>query len=639
MRIVYVITQGECGGAQRNVLESATACQSNGHAVFVITGRQEQTKDSWLFQELRKNGFEDGQLFTAPSLQRAIRIFGDIRAFFEIYAFIKKLRPHIVHLHSTKAGIISSIAGRCASVAVVYTVHGFVFSEPLSFFKKIFYISAEYVASMFRDATIVVSEFDARIGEKYRVIKKDKAIVIYNGIDTDKKKNVLAPSIAREYISFLISRNIEGSYVIGVVANLYATKGIEYLIDAIGLSCDAEPKKDVVCVVFGEGDLRVNLEERVREKHLGDVFFLPGTVPDAYRYLAGFDLTILPSVKEGFPYILLEAILAQVPIIATKVGGVPELQKYSAITLVQPADSKALSEKILEFSIDSRRKYIATTLPDVFTKKYMINRLAEVYEHVSPVSFVTLKDKTFLVTLPVFNEQEIIETTINKVSQYLTKNYGSLIQEKKLRLCVAINGSNDQTEDIVMRLEEFMPFLSHTTTTKKGRGAALDVTWSLAAEDVLIYIDADLAYDLSDLGKLIDSYRAHEEYDLVVASRRISGSVVKRSPVRTLLTEGYNRIIKLLFFNRFTDAQAGCKSIRKVAYLAIRDAIKKHDGWFFDTALLLYAEKRGYLIQDVSITCIDNRKWRLNIAGTVLYFLRNLLLLRIETLLKGWSRN
>lgn len=243
---------------------------------------------------------------------------------------------------------------------------------------------------------------------------------------------------------------------------------------------------------------------------------------------------------------------------------------------------------------------------------------------------------SYLITIPAYNEEEIIENTIHQVRDYLEKEFSHLLSEGAIVLCVAINGSNDGTQKIIEGCQKEIPYLKFTLTPQKGRGIALDNTWIQAIEDVLIYIDGDLAYSLEDLGNMI---RAHESnsYDLVVASRRVAGSIVKRHWVRTVLTEGYNRIIKLLFLNYFSDAQAGCKSIRRNVYLDLRSKVNIYRGWFFDTALLIYAEKCGYRINDLKITCIDNRRWRLAIIGTVVYFLHRLIILRLRTLIHGYK--
>jgi len=633
MRLVYIITQGECGGAQKNVRDLAILTKLQGHEVFVLTGRQESDKDAWLFNELKNDGFKPYQLIIIESLQRNINPILDAKAFISLFKMVKNVQPHIVHIHSTKAGILASIAAKLARAKVIYTVHGFVFSEPLPYLKKFFYIFSEYVAAFFRNLTITVSEFDKKIGEHYRVINRHQDVVIYNGIDPDKRSAILDKQSARKFILSKLPPQNQNYFLIGVVANLYKTKGIEFLIEAAKI-LQSENKK-LIFVVIGDGDLRQELQGRINRHLLHDTFFLIGSIPDAYKYLRAFDLMVLPSVKEGFPYILLESLLAQVPFIATRVGGIPELERYLPVHLVQPADATELYEAIKKDL--AKQDNTRETLPEEFTTGNMFKKTMDQYKRVAHIPTLEPKNKTFLITLPAYNEEEIIEVNVKKVSSYINVKYQAQVATGRIKLCVAINGSDDQTENILKKLEKSVNFLSHTVTSEKGRGRALTKTWSKGDEDVLIYIDSDLAYDLSDLGKMIDSHLSNEGYDLVVASRRVDGSIIKRSPMRNFLTQGYNILIKVLFLNRFTDAQAGCKSITRYVYNEIQHNVMKHSGWFFDTALLIYSEKKGYKIKDLQITCIENRKWRLKIIGTVFYFLKNLLTLRISTLFKGYN--
>lgn len=638
MRILYLITQGECGGAQKHILDIALDMRNAGHKVYVATGRQESLADTWLFNNLKQNGFEAQDLFIIKNLQREINPKRDISAFAALYRLTKTLQPHIVHVHSTKAGILGSVASKLAKSRVVYTVHGFVFSEPLSLLKKIFYIVAEFLASFFRDQTIVVSKFDFIQGNKYNILRKKKGVLIYNGLDEKLSDLMLDKESAKSRILQKIKVSDRQTPIIGVVANLYRTKGIKYLIEAAEI-IRFHNKLMPYFVVIGEGELREELEKEIKDRGLQESFFLIGSIPDAYLLLRAFDLIVLPSVKEGMPYILLEATLAGVPSIGARVGGIVELSKLIPISLTDSADSAAL-EKIISsklFQLQRPKEVLGKPkLPEKLTLAYMLNALRAEYERVLGVSIANPIPQSFLLTLPALNEEKIIGETLLKVHEYLTHKFNDLIRTNRLRCCVAINGTTDGTESAVMRTMSLIPYLSYTVTKEPGRGGALLNTWKGAREDVLMYIDSDLAYQLDDIGSMIASHLSGENYDLVVASRRIPGSFVLRHPLRKILTEGYNRLVKILFQNSFTDAQAGCKSIKTKVFQALSPMLSSHTGWFFDTAMLLYAEKNNAKIKDIRVTYIDNRKWRLKIVGTIMYFLKNLFFLRVKTLLRGY---
>ncbi len=135
--------------------------------------------------------------------------------------------------------------------------------------------------------------------------------------------------------------------IIGTIANLYKNKGLEYLIYAA-----AKIKKpELKFVIIGDGPEKTRLEQLIKERRLEDSVFLAGYIDSAYKYLKAFDIFILPSVKEGQPWTILEAMAAGIPIVATNIAGIPEmLENEKSGLLVEPADPQALAlviEKML----------------------------------------------------------------------------------------------------------------------------------------------------------------------------------------------------------------------------------------------------------------------------------------------------
>jgi glycosyltransferase involved in cell wall biosynthesis len=361
MKILHIITQGENGGGQKAVLDLAEKFQTSPqpspyqgegelNQVFIATGKRENKKDNWLTDNFK------GESFEIKSLERSIDFTfrKEIKAILEIYKLVKKIKPDVVHLHSVKAGTIGAVAAKIAGAKVVYTVHGIILNEPMNIFKKIFYWASEFIASFFRDREIFVSKKDFEIAKKYFISNDEKGVVIYNGLDFQKFENVLNENKAREFIfekiletSPSLSLSGEGQNIpkiVGTIANFYKTKGLEYLIEAAAKVVSKNP--DVIFVVFGDGDLRVELEELIRKNALKKNFFLLGAVSDAYKYLKALDLFVLPSVKEGMPYAILEAAIADRKIVATRVGGVEELRKYININLVESKNVDELAREI-----------------------------------------------------------------------------------------------------------------------------------------------------------------------------------------------------------------------------------------------------------------------------------------------------
>ena len=134
--------------------------------------------------------------------------------------------------------------------------------------------------------------------------------------------------------------------IIGTIANFYPSKGLEYLIQAAGLLKDRE---DLIFLIIGDGFLRTGLERQIKNLGLQNKIFLLGHLENARQYLPAFDIFLLPSVKEGFPWVVLEAMSAKLPMIATKVGAVPEIiEDGKNGLLVEPGQPKQIAQKIKE---------------------------------------------------------------------------------------------------------------------------------------------------------------------------------------------------------------------------------------------------------------------------------------------------
>lgn len=368
MKILYIITQGEQGGAQKSICDLRLGMRRLGHEVVVAVGEIENEGDRWLEADLE-----------VKSLQREIRPFRDLKALFEIVRLIKKINPDVVHLHSSKAGVVGALACFITRKPSVYTVHGFVFLEPMNLVKKNIYIFLELVSSFLRRFTILITENDLREGKKLFILRnKESYELIYNGLDESIVDKILSRDEARKYVFEKIKMEDKGQRLVGTISNLYKTKGIEYFIDA----AKNVSHEDVIYLVFGFGEesYKKELEKLVDENGLGNKFFLLGKTPHAYKYLKGLDLFTLTSVKEGLPYTLLEAKLAGTPILASSVGGIPSMAKNFKIDLFEPKNVRELKDKI-ESNLKNRQE-VDDILPEVYSLHNMISKTESVYKRV-----------------------------------------------------------------------------------------------------------------------------------------------------------------------------------------------------------------------------------------------------------------
>ena len=333
-KILYFITQSEYGGAQRYVFDLANNLKSD-FQVAVAMG--EQGKDGRLAKKLDEN---DIKYFILPHLKRDISPLNEIFALREIIKLIKKYQPDIIHLNSSKISILGSLAALFTKTKVIYTVHGWVFNEPLPTPLKWFYLWLEKFTAKFKDKIICVSESDRQVALKYKIAPVEKLITIHNG---------LAPVnfyTREEALPLLAKERAGGEVFIGSIGNLYKTKGFEYLIEAADILTH-KLNTPATFIIIGEGKEREALKNLIAKYNLKNNFILAGSIDEAARLLPAFDVYVCSSVKEGLSYTLIEAMQAGRPIVATAVGGNPEMIENEKTGLLsKPADARDLAEKI-----------------------------------------------------------------------------------------------------------------------------------------------------------------------------------------------------------------------------------------------------------------------------------------------------
>ncbi len=366
-KILYIVTQSEWGGAQHYIFDLATNLPQEKYEVMVAAGGNEE-----LYSKLNKHGIKNYKL---KHLIREISPLEDIKAYFEIKKLINELKPDVLHLNSSKAGVIGAIAGKHAKVKkIIYTVHGFVFNEPMSNLQKNIYTFAEKFSARYKDKLICVSEFDRQAGIKNKIAPENKLITINNGIEPIDFLNKV---IARQKLDLPPDK-----IVIGTIANFYETKGLTYLISAAKEITKQFP--DIIFRLIGFGQLEKELKLKIRGLNLQNNFFL-SKVLDAKKYLNAFDIFVLPSIKEGFPYAILEAMRAGLPIVATKVGGIPEMLKNETNGLLvepfSPSDlatkiTRLLKDNVLAVKIGRQAKI---DVENYFSLEKMVERTKKIY--------------------------------------------------------------------------------------------------------------------------------------------------------------------------------------------------------------------------------------------------------------------
>jgi len=347
IKIIFLVTQAEWGGAQKYVFDLATNLPKDQYDILVAAGTGH---DDELFARLKNHGIKVRKLMHTV---RAIRPLKEIFAVIELIKLFKKELPDIIHLNSSKVGILGGLAAKMASADadhppfVIYTAHGWVFNEPLPQFVKWLYLMLEKWTAKYKNIIITPSEFDRQIAINKNIAESSKVIAVNNGIG---QINFLDKQAARQKLQQILSTRGWSAFgrnpqIIGAIANLYKTKGLEYLIKAAAMITKEQP--DLIFTVIGKGPEHKKLASLIKIHNLTKNFFLLGSVTQASRYLKAFDIFVLPSVKEGWPYTVLEALQAGLPIIATTVGGLPEIISpgHNGL-LVNPAKPAELAQAI-----------------------------------------------------------------------------------------------------------------------------------------------------------------------------------------------------------------------------------------------------------------------------------------------------
>jgi glycosyltransferase involved in cell wall biosynthesis len=319
-KILFLITKATSGGAQRYVYDLATHLPKDEFEVVVAYGEAGKLSENIAAAGIRT--------YQVHSMGRDVSFFADVRSFYKIWKGLRKGRPDVVHLNSSKAAALGALAARlCGVKKILFTVHGWPFNEKRTLISRrlIYFIS--WLTAFLSHKIICVSDYDLRLGQKMPFVGS-KMLRIYNGIDLNMQFG------SGEKIRSAFPPGVK---ITGTIGELNKNKNQEALI------IDAKNNPDMYVAIVGEGELRTQLEEKIKEYKLEERVKLFGYLPAA-EVLKGFDVFALPSLKEGLPYVLLEAKAAGLPIVVNRVGGVGEIldaKDMSEFSLVQMVEKTA----------------------------------------------------------------------------------------------------------------------------------------------------------------------------------------------------------------------------------------------------------------------------------------------------------
>ncbi|NQV93414.1 glycosyltransferase family 4 protein, partial [Candidatus Kaiserbacteria bacterium] len=345
--------------------------------VVVAFGGEGLLKDKLTHANIRTIPIED--------LERDINIFNEIEVFFQLLKLYRVEKPDIVHLNSSKIGGIGALTARIARVPlIIFTAHGWAFNEERSWGARKIIAFLYWITLILSHTTIAVSK-QIKNQVRHFPFTKHKITVIYNGVD---QAGVFSKEEARELLlrhNKKMSQSIPAdAFWIGTVSELHITKGLGYAIEAVENLI--KKGKNVVFIIISEGEERHNLQRLIEEKALTGKVFLFGFIDAAPQYLRAFDIFTLTSISEALSLSILEAGLSERAVVASDVGGIPEIITSGETGLLVPTrDPGAISEAISSLIEDEEKrnkfgKQLKQKVVSKFSLQEMLTKTVEVYQ-------------------------------------------------------------------------------------------------------------------------------------------------------------------------------------------------------------------------------------------------------------------
>ena len=318
MRIVHIITRLIVGGAQENTILTCRGLQRRGHQVVLLTG-PETGAEGDMFAQAARDGFG---VQVIEHLRRNVHPVHDVRGLIELIAAIRRIKPDVVHTHSSKAGILGRLAARLASVpVVVHTIHGLPFFSYQNRFVNGVYILAERLAAHWADAIVAVADDMVDQACRARLAPRQMFTTVYSGLETASFfRNAAQERKMRKELGIP-----HDAFVIGKVARLAPLKGHKFLLDALD---ELMPTHDNLwCLLVGDGSLRRDIEDRLAKAEWGGRVKLTGLIDPSQvpQALWAMDALVHTSLHEGLPRAVVQGLLAGLPVVAFDLDGAREV--------------------------------------------------------------------------------------------------------------------------------------------------------------------------------------------------------------------------------------------------------------------------------------------------------------------------
>lgn len=273
---------------------------------------------------------------------REINLKKDIDAIIKIKRILKKEKPDILYLHSSKAGALGRLAAFfCRRIKIIYNAHGWYFNADIGKKKKIFFQLVEKFLAYRTNKIIAISKSEYNSAIEKKICKENKLVLIENGIDVDKYADY---ENYREYTREKLGIK-DNDIVIGIVGRISEQKDpITSIKAAVEL---IKQKSNIYFMFVGSGDLEEEVLKIARKNNIESNIIITGWVENVKQYIAAFDIALLPSKWEGFGLAILEYMICKKPIVVTKIGGIADiLENPNSAFFVEKENYKDIVNKV-----------------------------------------------------------------------------------------------------------------------------------------------------------------------------------------------------------------------------------------------------------------------------------------------------
>lgn len=346
-KVIHVITRFDKGGSAENTFLTVRGLDPERYEVILIRGLARQSTAGISetraiasnLEEARKAGV---RILTIPELVRNIHPRDDLKALLKLINIFRKERPHIVHTHTSKAGILGRWAARLTGVPVIiHTPHGHVFRGYFNRWETALYVFLERLTAAITDKIITLTGQENKDYLGRHIAPAGKFIIIHSGVALEGFFNArVDPAKMKKELGIPA-----GVFVVGTVGRLVSIKGHKYLIAAAQKALRTTP--GIIFVFLGDGELLDELKAQAAGAGIRDNIGFLGWRPDVAGVMSTFDVFILPSLNEGMGKVLVEAMAMGKPIIASAVGGISDLVINGKNGMLVPcADAEAIARSI-----------------------------------------------------------------------------------------------------------------------------------------------------------------------------------------------------------------------------------------------------------------------------------------------------